>query len=117
MDGITLAVIIETISKFGTLGVLVVVWWTDRKQIREQHDANKKELEQVLNRYGRDMQDMRTMYESNVKLVKNYENIAGDLKEVVIMNTQAVTQMCAELQTNQYCPMVRLEKFAKGVQG
>lgn len=117
MEGITLAVVIEVISKFGTLGVLVVVWWTDRKQLREQHDMNKKELEQVLKRYGQDMVDMREMYKNNVTLVKNYENIAGDLKEVVIMNTQAMTQICTEIKTNQYCPMVRLEKFAKGVQG
>jgi hypothetical protein len=117
MDGINLAVIIEIVSKYGTLGVLMVVWWTDRKQLKEQHETNKTEIALVLARYAQDMADMRGMYESNVKLVKNYESVAGDLKEVVIMNTQAVTQLCGDIKTNQYCPNVRLEKQAKGVQG
>jgi hypothetical protein len=116
MDSINMAVVMEIISKFGTLGVLVIVWWTDRKQIREQHDVSRRELACVLDRYTKDMQETRDMYTENVKLVKAYESIAGDLKEVVIMNTQAVTQMCAQLATNQYCPMVRLDKLAKGVQ-
>lgn len=34
------------------------------------------------------------MYEDNVKLVKNYERLANDLKEVVVMNTQAMTRAC-----------------------
>ena len=116
MEGINAALVIEIISKFGTLGVLVVVWWTDRKQLREQHDYNEKQLKSVLERYESDMRELRNMYENNASLVRGYESVAGDLKEVVIMNTQAVTQMCAEMKTNQYCPMVRVEKFVKGVQ-
>lgn len=33
------------------------------------------------------------MYESNVKLVEKYEKIACDLKDIVIMNTQAQTAL------------------------
>lgn len=33
------------------------------------------------------------MYEDNVDLVKKYERTSEDLKDVVIMNTQAVTRL------------------------
>ena len=58
-----------------------------------------------------------SMYESNVRLVEKYENLAGDLKEVIIMNTQAITRLDDGMRGNQFCPMVRLEKKAQGVQG
>jgi len=33
------------------------------------------------------------MYENNIELVKRYEDVANDLKEVVIMNTTALTRV------------------------
>lgn len=33
------------------------------------------------------------MYENNVDLVNRYEDVARDLKEVVIMNTQTITRL------------------------
>lgn len=33
------------------------------------------------------------MYENNVDLVNRYEDVAKDLKEVVIMNTQTITRL------------------------
>jgi len=50
------------------------------------------------------------MYENNVMLVENYEKLATDLHDVVIMNTQIMQRLADEIKTNQYCPMVRLEK-------
>jgi hypothetical protein len=117
VEGVNLMVILEVISKYGTLGVLIIVWWTDRKQLREQNDQHKKDINAVLDRYKEDMVEQRKMYDGNVKLVKAYETVSSDLKEVVMMNTQAVTQLCVDVQTNQFCPNVRLEKQAKGVVG
>lgn len=34
------------------------------------------------------------MYESNVRLVEQYERTTKDLKDVVLMNTQALTRLC-----------------------
>ena len=61
--------------------------------------------------------EMKTMYENNVQLVETNEKLAGDLKEVVIMNTQAITRLDEGIRGNQFCPMIRLEKKAQGVQG
>jgi hypothetical protein len=56
------------------------------------------------------------MYENNVTLVKHYEQLSADNREVIIMNTQAMTKLVASINTNQFCPMVRLEKKAEGIQ-
>ncbi|MDF1592604.1 MAG: hypothetical protein P1P89_13900 [Desulfobacterales bacterium] len=56
----------------------------------------------------------RRKYESNVRLVEDYNSIAGDLKDVVMLNTQTLTTLIADVRTNQYCPQVRLKKIAGG---
>lgn len=50
------------------------------------------------------------MYEHNVSLVKDYEALAKSLQDVVIMNTQAVTQLCRDIESNQFCPIIRKEQ-------
>jgi hypothetical protein len=46
-----------------------------------------------MDRYAADMKEMRDMYLTNASLVKRYEEVAGDLREVVILNTQAMTRL------------------------
>lgn len=50
------------------------------------------------------------MYEDNVALVEDYRSLAGDLKEVVIMNTQAIVGLDNDISKNQFCPLVRKEQ-------
>lgn len=64
---------------------------------------------------GRRFERVVRMYEDNITLVKNYNSLANDLHDVVVMNTQAMTRMIDSIATNQYCPAIRLEKSAKGV--
>lgn len=47
------------------------------------------------------------MYESNVKLVEQYEKVASDLKDVVMMNTNALSTLSGAIEHNQFCPIVR----------
>jgi len=54
-------------------------------------------------------EEMARMYESNVKLVKAYEDLAKDLKDVVILNTQTFSELTSAIRDNQFCPMVRRE--------
>ena len=105
MDSINLAALFEIFGSFGIVGLIVVLWWFDQKKIWK-----------VLNQYKADMAEQRRMYENNVKLVQGYEGLASDLKDVVIMNTQAMTTINDSVNSNQYCPQVRLEKSAKGKQ-
>jgi len=103
---LSLSMILKVVSELGILGLVIIMWWTDMKNIRT-----------ILNQYKDDMKEMRQMYANNASLVKKYENLAGDLKDVIVMSTQSLTQMGDKISSNQYCPAVRLEKEAKGVQG
>ncbi|SPD73801.1 conserved hypothetical protein [uncultured Desulfobacterium sp.] len=58
----------------------------------------------------------RKMYENNVVLLEQTQSIAKDLKEIVIMNTQTSQKLTDSVEKNQFCPMVRLEKRAGGMQ-
>jgi len=104
MEGISISVLLEIFKSFGFAGIIVVIWWIDSKAIKK-----------IMDQYQSDMKEVRQMYKNNVHLVENYESLARDLKDVVIMNTQAMTGLAKDIQENQYCPMVRLEKRAQGV--
>jgi len=104
MEGVSLHLLMEVFKTFGFAGLVMMVWWVDSKNIRK-----------ILESYKEDVAEIRRMYENNVELVKDYRGLARDLKEVVIMNTQAVTHLADDIEKNQFCPMVRLEKQAKGV--
>ena len=85
MDGASATSLIDIVSNFssfGITGVLAVLCWTSIKD-------NQK----TLAVYRQDMAEWRRMYENNVELVKKSNNIAEDLKEIIIMNTQAFTRL------------------------
>ena len=98
--------IVEVIKAFGFAGLVGAMWYIDSRSFRK-----------VLSQYKSDMDEQRSMYMSNVKLVDSYLHLAKDLKDIIIMNTQAMQRMHDDIKTNQYCPQVRLEKQAKGRQG
>jgi hypothetical protein len=45
------------------------------------------------------------MYESNVKLVDTTQEIARDLKDIIIMNTRTMTEVCDSVREVQLCMM------------
>lgn len=104
MDALTeIPTVLKVIADFGLVGVVLVMWWLDAKSIRK-----------VLEQYKSDMLEMRKMYENNAHLVEKYEALAKDLREIIVMNTQAITMLIEEVKGNQFCPMVRLEKRSVG---
>ena len=53
---------------------------------------------------------MKTMYESNVKLVDCYENLAKGQAEMIGLNTAKWMEATDAINMNQYCPLIRLKK-------
>jgi hypothetical protein len=47
------------------------------------------------------------MYEENVKLVKNYEDIAGNFQDLVMYNSQSMARVESKVDSNLFCPIVR----------
>jgi hypothetical protein len=104
MDGVSFETFLSVLKEFGAFGFIAFMWWVDSKNISK-----------VLAQYREDMNEQRRMYENNAELVRKVTLIAEDLKDIVIMNTQAWIQVKDGIYGNQFCPMVRLEKSAMGV--
>lgn len=106
--------ILKAMSEWGLVGLIVVIYWLDRKDMLKEREEHRKEIAGIMDRYQADMIAQRTMYENNVKLVEAYELLAKDLKDVIILNTQAFTRLDDGIRSNQFCPQVRLEKLSPG---
>lgn len=88
--------ILKLVANFGLAGIVFIVWYFDQKAMNK-----------ILAQYREDMAEQRRMYESNVGLVKDYNSLAGDLKDVVVLNTQAWQKVNDDIMRNQFCPAVR----------
>ena len=99
METINMLGLAKVLETFGLLGLVILLWWLDMKKVYK-----------VLDQYKHDMDEIRTMYERNVSLTKDYHSVASDLREVVILNTQAMTRISDEIRQNEFCPMQRVEK-------
>jgi len=99
METINLVGYFEVFKNFGLIGLIIVLWWIDQKKVYK-----------ILDKYKADMAEQRRMYESNVSLVNDYHSVASDLKDVVIVNTQAMTKLSEEIRQNEFCPMQRVNK-------
>jgi hypothetical protein len=97
MDALGFTPILELIGNFGLLGLIIFLWWYDQRQTRKIVECHKRDLAKILDRYEGDMSEMREMYKSNVELVRDYKSIAGDLKEIVVMNIRGLTEMKEEI--------------------
>lgn len=99
METINIMALLKILSDFGTIGLVIFLWWHDSKC----HSR-------LLAQYKSDMDEQRNMYEKNVSLVNDYHSVAQDLSSVVIMATQTMTRLTDEIRQNQYCPLIRIDK-------
>lgn len=98
MDSMSLLGIFKVLGEAGILGLVIIMWWIDIKSVRKVQVQHKAEMEEVLRRYREDMTEVRRMYENNTSLVNDYHSVATDLKDVVILNTQAMTKLAERLK-------------------
>jgi len=93
LDNITLGTLIQLAGNIGFGAVVLILWWSDQKTIRK-----------ILDEYKKDMVEQRKMYADNVTLVKQTQEIAKDLKEIYVLNTQALTRVCDFIKSNHGGP-------------
>lgn len=105
------------LKDYGPFGILIVIWYVDMRSIRKMNEqyrvdtqATMNQTKQIMSQHYDFMKEIRIMYESNVKLVEGYETLAGDLKEIIIMNTTNMVRLADEIRQNQFCPLQRFEK-------
>lgn len=74
----------------------MLLMYSFRKRFNDNNLLSEKRHEEVVR-----------MYESNVKLVEQYENTSRDMKDVVMVNTQTFSTLTDAIRHNQFCPIVR----------
>lgn len=105
MENWTISVMLPAIKELGLPAIIFIVWYFSERS----HDR-------TLEQYRADMNELRQMYQNNVDLVKAYQMLATDLKDIVILNSQGYQRLSDEINGNQYCPQIRLQKLSKGDQ-
>ncbi|WP_321495617.1 hypothetical protein [uncultured Desulfobacter sp.] len=85
--------ILKMVLSLGPIGLVLIVWYFDKQKTDEVQRQSDVRLQAMFDLYSKDMQELRDMYTTNASLVKRYVELAGDLKEVVTLNTQAMTRL------------------------
>jgi len=79
----------------------------DRKERFQRRADDRRALDGILDQYEKDVTRVTRFYEANVDLVKNYEKLAGELMQVIHLNTQVQTRMVERIDNNMFCPVIR----------
>ena len=91
--------ILKIVGDFGTLGLVIYLWWADNRRLMT-----------VMEQYKKDMSEQREMYKSNVSLCKDFASVTNDLRDIVTLNIQTMTECKDSIEQNQYCPVIRISK-------
>ena len=98
MDSFSLSSMLKIASDFGLVGLILLLWWLDNRRIWA-----------VMDQYKNDMAEQRKMYEANVSLCRDFASIAKDLRDIVTLNIQKMTEVDDAIRQNQFCPLVRVD--------
>lgn len=99
MDTLSLSGILKVVADFGIVGLVIYLWWSDNRR-----------LWTVMDQYKKDMDEQRKMYEANASLCRDFSSIAKDLRDIVTINIQCMTEVKDAVNQNQFCPYLRVEK-------
>lgn len=131
MEHLGLNYVIGPAIGLGLPGLIFVVWYFSQKAhertllayredtiiiLKDQHTKmtetqmqHQETVREILAAYKEDTQIRERMYDSNIVLVKSFERLAQDQKDVIITNTQALTRLSDTLQFNRLCPNIRAQ--------
>lgn len=110
--GGVLAVVL--IPGVGVAVVVLVLWYLNSRSTGKLMADYRNDTMAILKQYGEAQTELRQMYENNVELVKDTFKLADAFQTTVVRNTEAITQLNASVESNQYCPLNRIEKRAEG---
>jgi hypothetical protein len=102
--------ILKILGDFGTVGLVIFLWWSDNRRLETVMAKSNTDLTAVLEQYKKDMAEQRKMYESNVSLCKDFASVTNDLRDIVTLNIQTMTECKDAINQNQFCPVIRISK-------
>ena len=121
MEAISLPLATLIINLLGMPGVIFIIWHFDNKRDQRKDELRNKEIAErekainaVLAQYKEDVAGIKRLYENNVHLVEDYNEVAErqdrlytEVLSVVSLNTQAQTQLTDAIKNNSFCPIIR----------
>ncbi len=110
MESFNLMSMLKIVGDFGTVGLVIYLWWSDNKRIWAIIETHRVEIQTVLAKYTQDMDAQREMYRANASLCRDFASVASDLREIVTLNIQKMTEVEDAVRQNQFCPLVRVDK-------
>lgn len=90
--------IIKMMLDLGPVGLMMVMWWFGKQQTDKMLTVYQTDTQAILKQYREDMLDHKTMYANNIEFIKRYEALASDLKEVIMLVTQNLTQLTESIK-------------------
>ncbi len=114
MDPIPLDLAVKLAASFGIPGIIFIVWYFSEKSHERTLHAYREDTLRQQKEFQDGLAEVRRMYEDNIELVRAYSSLASDQKDVLMMNAHGFTRLSDRIDTNQFCPMVRLKKQAAG---
>ena len=98
----------------GPILAVLVIWWIDRrdiskilKQNQEQLTIYREDTQRVLKQFDEYLKNVVNMYQTNVELVKSYDKVSRDFREVVVSNSTICANLNNAITHNLFCPLVR----------
>ena len=110
MEQLGILSILKILGDFGTVGLVIFLWWSDNRRLETVMAKSNTDLTAVLEQYKKDMAEQRKMYESNVSLCKDFASVTNDLRDIVTLNIQTMTECKDAINQNQFCPVIRISK-------
>lgn len=92
MDQLGILSVLKILGDFGTVGLVIFLWWSDNKRIYA-----------ILDQYKADMAEQREMYKNNTKLVAAYEKMSSEHMDMLRLNISATTELVTWLRTRTPC--------------
>ena len=102
--------VLKILSDFGILGLVIFMWWSDNNRIWKVIDQHKKDIGDILERYQHDMVEQRNMYKEHDSLCREFMMVTKDLRDIVTLNIQSMTEVKTAIEQNQFCPVIRISK-------
>jgi len=110
VDQLGIMSVLKILGDFGTVGLVIFLWWSDNHRLENVMTKNNADMTAVLKQYERDMLEQRKMYEANVSLCQQFASVTNDLRDIVTLNVQTMTECRDAINNNQFCPVIRISK-------
>lgn len=93
------------------LGMLIVIAARGRedRNTREKEEAKNDQILGMITAQDKRFEKVVSMYENNVILVKDYQNLSSDLTGIITLSTRTLEALIGKIDNNHFCPIMRKE--------